>query len=206
MMNQLGIAKKWRTGAGAGLRAFFGNKRGVAAIEFALIAPLMLALYLVTLELAQGIETNKKVSRVGSMVADLVGQQGRTVYREDLDAIMAIGESILKPYERSQADIVITGIEIDKNKKATVKWSRKMKNGQFSSDQVKGAPVTVPMDLQLADTFLLRVTANLSYRPVIAWTAGEGSFGFMKVVDNISMAETYNLRPRMTADMDCANC
>ena len=54
------------------------DRRGVAAVEFALIAPLLLSMYFVTMEVSQGIEANKKVGRVGSIVADLVTQQQRS--------------------------------------------------------------------------------------------------------------------------------
>ena len=37
------------------------------------------------------------------MVADLVTQQ-QTITKSELDAIMAIGESLLQPYNRSQAE------------------------------------------------------------------------------------------------------
>ena len=57
------------------------DRRGVAAIEFALVAPLLLCMYFVTMEVSQAIETNKKVSRIGSMVADLVTQQQQTTRR-----------------------------------------------------------------------------------------------------------------------------
>lgn len=206
-MGERGIATGRRTQAGARLRAFLTNRRGMAAIEFALIAPILLSLYFVTLEVAQGMETNKKVSRVGSMVADLVGQQGRMVYTRDLDPIMAIGEAILKPYMRSRVNIVITGIDIDKDSRVKVRWSRKLENGVFGRDAAKGATTTVPDDLKIPDTFLLRVTAKLDYRPIIAWTAEQKtSLGLLGAFDNISMSESYNLRPRMSPEMDCADC
>ena len=189
------------------LRTFFVDRKGVAALEFALIAPLLFVLYLGTMEITQAMETNKKVSRVGSMVSDLVGQQGREVYREDLDAIMMIGEAILKPYARSPVSIVITGIEIDKFSQAKVKWSRKMVDGIFSRDVAKGTATTVPNALNIPDTFLLRVTAMLDYRPIITWTADKKmSLGLTAAFDHINMEEAYHLRPRMTTEMDCPNC
>ena len=53
-------------------RTFAGNRRGVAAIEFALIAPLLLVMYFVTMEIAPAIDSNKKVGRAASMIADVV--------------------------------------------------------------------------------------------------------------------------------------
>lgn len=206
-MNRRDIATVSKGRAVKWLRAFCISRKGMAAIEFALIAPILLTLYFVTLEVAQGMDTNKKVSRVGSMVADLVAQQGREVYRQDLDAIMRIGEAILMPYDRSSLEIIITGIEIDKDSKVKVKWSRKMQDGTFSRDQIKGTLTTVTDDLKIPETFLLRVTARLDYRPLITWTADQrASMGLFGGFDNIPMAEAYDLRPRMTSDMNCSDC
>src|SRR5690606_29147070 len=80
-----------------GIARFGRDRRGIAAIEFALIAPILLALYFLTMEVSQGIETNKKLSRLGSTVADLITQQN-SVTKDDLDAIMKIGGTTLLPY------------------------------------------------------------------------------------------------------------
>ena len=92
-------------------RRFVRDRSGVAALEFALIVPLLLALYFVTMEVAQAIEVNKKVGRVGSMVADLVTQM-QEIRKSELEGIMRIGEATLQPYNRSQPDIIITAIEV----------------------------------------------------------------------------------------------
>src|SRR5262245_66542635 len=103
------------TGTVPALRAWIArlvrDRRGVAAVEFALIVPLLLSMYFVTMEVSQAIETNKKVSRVGSMVGDLIAQQ-QSITKSEVDAVMQIGESLLQPYNRSRPTIVITAIEI----------------------------------------------------------------------------------------------
>lgn len=206
-MNRRDTTRQGKGLAGGWLQDFCANRKGAAAVEFVLIAPLLFLFYFATMEVSQGMDMNKKVSRVGSMVSDLVGQQGREVYTEDLDAIMRIGEAILKPYARSPISITITGIDIDKNANAKVKWSRKMVDSKFSRDQVKGAVTTVPEDLAIPETFLLRITAKLDYRPIITWTADQRmALGLSRMFDNIKMEEAYNLRPRMTTEIDCNNC
>jgi hypothetical protein len=92
-------------------RQFARDRRGVAALEFALIVPLLLCLYFVTMEVAQAIETNKKVGRVGSMVADLVAQM-QEIPVSELEGIMRIGEATMQPYNRSKVDITVTAIEV----------------------------------------------------------------------------------------------
>jgi Flp pilus assembly protein TadG len=191
-------------------RSLAGDRRGVAAIEFAFIAPVLLSLYFVTMEVAQGIEANKKVGRIGSMVADLVTQQ-LNVDTDALDAIMEIGGAILQPYNRTKPTITITAIKITGNAgalKGVVQWSREMKGDTFGAGpEIAPAETPVPEKLLIPNTFLVRVSAELDYRPVIAWTAQQkASLGLAAAFDNIRMSETYYLRPRMSAEIGCDDC
>jgi Flp pilus assembly protein TadG len=194
--------------ARARILRLLADRRGMAALEFALIAPLLLSMYFVTMEVAQGIEANKKVSRVGSMVADLVTQQP-SISRSELEAIMQIGSAILLPYNRSQPDITVTAIQLtDKtNPKAIVQWSRRLRNGTFMEGPVKGTETQVPTSLKIKDTFLIQVSAGLDYRPVLTWTAeNKASLGLSAAFDRISMQESYFLRPRLSAAIECSDC
>jgi Flp pilus assembly protein TadG len=187
---------------------FVGERRGVAAIEFAFIAPVLLTLYFVTMEVSQAIEINKKVGRVGSMVADLVTQQ-QTTSTTELNSILKIGESILQPYNRSVAAITITAIQItdEETPKVVVAWSRKLQNGVSGQGAAKDSITTVPEKLKIRNTFLIRVESKLAYRPVIAWTADQKqALGLASAIDNINMSETYYLRPRMSSTIECGNC
>lgn len=198
-----------RGGAMMRIARFLRDRRGVAAVEFAFIAPLLLTLYFVTMEVAQGIETNKKVSRVGSMVADLVTQQPSETKKDVIEPIMEIGEAILHPYVRTRPVIEVTEIEIttEATPRAVVKWSRKLANGVFSAGAGKNTTTDVPAKLKIPGTFLIRVSAQLNYRPVISWTAEQKtSLGLLGAFDNISMDEIYYLRPRMSNRINCTNC
>lgn len=191
------------------LAALVRDRRGAAAIEFAFVAPLLMVLYFVTMEVTQAIETNKKVSRIGSMVADLVTQQPQQTTKSEIEPIMQIGEAILQPYNRTRPVIEVTGIEItnEETPRAIVKWSRKMVDGGFVSGPAKNTATTVPDKLRIADTFLIRVSAKLDYRPVIAWEAEQRTkLGLLSAFDDIAMDEVYYLRPRMTKNVICTNC
>ncbi|MCC2688001.1 MAG: pilus assembly protein [Rhizobiaceae bacterium] len=184
------------------------DRRGVAALEFALVAPLLLSMYFVTMEVAQAIETNKKVGRVSSMIADLVTQQ-QTITKAELEAIMSIGESTIQPYDRSKPSIAITAIEITDETTPQVKvaWSRKLVNGAYSVASAKGSITTVPTALNVKGSFALRVETGLAYAPVITWAAdSKVSLGLSAAFDAISMQATYYLRPRMSQSVPCADC
>ncbi|TPM39171.1 TadE/TadG family type IV pilus assembly protein [Mesorhizobium sp. B2-3-4] len=200
----LGIAGLW----GRSVR-FWSNRRGVAAVEFALIAPILLVMYFMTMEASQAIETSKKVSRVGSMVADLVTQQP-TVVKADLDAIMKIGTLTLQPYNRSTPTIIVTAIQVTTDATPLIKvvWSRKLTNGVSSVGAAAGTTTTVPSTLAVAGTFLVRVESNLSYSPIITWQADTRTkLGLTpSLTTSIPMGETYYLRPRRSVTIPCSDC
>jgi len=190
-------------------RRLASDKRGVAALEFALVVPLLLCLYFVTMEVAQAIEVNKKVGRVGSMVADLVTQM-QEMNKSELEGIMRIGESTLQPYNRSQPNIIITAIEVtdEATPKIQVVWSRKLIDGTFSAGAAKGTAVSdLPPALAIKGSFLIRAESTLAYEPVITWAASaKATLGLASAFDGISMKETYYLRPRMSMSIPCTDC
>jgi len=208
-MTALGIGRSAMDRMRRLVSRFAGERGGVAAIEFAFIAPVLLSLYFVTMEVSQGIEVNKKVGRVASMVADLVTQQSQKVPVSELDGILDIGESILQPYNRSKATIVITAIKIsdDATPKVTVAWSRKLQNGSKGQGPARDSITTVPDKLKIRNTFLIRVESDLSYEPVITWSADQKQgLGLAAAFDGIAMKETYYLRPRMSGEIACDAC
>jgi Flp pilus assembly protein TadG len=187
---------------------FCRDRRGVAAIEFAFIVPVLLIMYFITMEASQAIETSKKVSRIGSMVADLVTQQ-QAVVKADLDAMMQIGTSTLQPYNRSLPTIIITGIQItdEASPRVQVAWSRKLVGTTYTVDAAKNTITTVPSTLTIRNTFLVRVESDLGYKPIITWSASNSqTLGLTSVFNNISMSETYYLRPRRSPTIPCSDC
>ncbi|MGB3539664.1 MAG: TadE/TadG family type IV pilus assembly protein [Mesorhizobium sp.] len=192
----------------SGAVRFCKDRRGVAAIEFAFIAPVLLAMYFVTMEVSQGIETSKKVSRISSMAADLVTQRS-SVTEGDLRAIMDIGASTLQPYNRSVPKIIITEISIsnETTPTATVVWSRKIDGGVFAIGEAAKNTTTVPDSLKIPGTSLIRVETDLIYKPMITWAADrKQAMGLSAAFDSISMSETYYLRARMSPSIDCSDC
>ncbi len=189
-------------------RRLFRDRSGVAALEFALIVPLLLCLYFVTMEVAQAIETNKKVGRIASMSGDLVAQL-QEVSKSELEGIMRIGESTLQPYNRSRASITITAIEVTDEATPQIKvvWSRKLVEGTFSVGEAKDTVVTIPPALRIKGSFLIRAESSLAYAPVITWAASsKTTLGLASAFDGIAMGELYYLRPRMSMKIPCSDC
>ena len=190
------------------------DRRGVAAIEFAFIAPLLFIMYFVTLEMSQGIEASKKLARTGSTVTDLVGQLSATTTPTEINAILDLGSSSLLPYGRSRPTITVSAIAIstDRTPVATVTWSRRLTDGTKGAGETKGSVTSIPADLLVPGTSLIRVQTSLGYLPVIAWTAQEqtalgiGVLGRIFGGGGIDMGSTYYIRARVPATMSCPSC
>jgi Flp pilus assembly protein TadG len=192
------------------IRRVMTDRRGVAAVEFALIAPILLALYFLTVEFTQAIDADKKVGRIASMSADLITQQQDSTTRADVDAILQIGGAILQPYNRSSPTITATAIQItnDATPRPLIVWSRMLSNGTSSAGPVAaGTQTTVPGNLLVAGSFLIKVEAQLPYKPLLTWTAdAKASLGLTAAFSTINMDQVYYLRPRMSQTISCSDC
>jgi Flp pilus assembly protein TadG len=103
----------------------------------------------------------------------------------------------------------VTGIQItnDATPKVQVAWSRQIVKGLYSTPYAVNSPTTVPDQLKIKGTFLVRVTSTLGYVPLITWSASQKkTLGLFSAFDSISMGGTYYLRPRMSADISCDGC
>ena len=164
------------------LRAIAQDKRGVSAVEFALIAPLLVGLYLGCVEISDGVAADRKVTLVASTVANLVAQS-TTIASADMSNILDASSAIIAPYSSSNLKITVSCIGIDANKNATVKWSA------TRSGTVQSGTVSVPTDLKVANTQLVYAEASYAYKPVIGYT----------ITGTLNMTEKMYMMPRITA-------
>lgn len=180
------------------------DRQGVAAIEFALVVPLMLAMCLVTWELALAIDTSRKVGRAGSTIGDLIAQQPK-MSPSELEGITEMGGGIIQPYNRSDPTIVVTALETVEDAgaiKTNVAWSYK-----YGSGTLEGDPTIIPEQLRTPGSFIIRVDSILDYLPVISWEGGkEAVLGLKASRPVYSMGETYYLRPRVSQTIPCDDC
>ncbi len=174
--------------------AFARERRGVAAVEFAFVAPIMIVLFIGTLELSNSISTSRKLSRLSSTLADLI-TQGQRLTTSDVDAIMDVSSKIMYPYE-DQVKMVITGIQISNNK-ATVVWSRARNASPYSA----GQNYEVPSKIKTNNTFLVAAKVSTSYKPTVGWIHYEPPTGISFTTTPIEMNEEIFLRPRVGSDV-----
>lgn len=102
--------------------------RGASAVEFALIAPIMIIMLFGATELSQGVSVDRKVTQAASTVADLVAQY-EEVDCPTLNAIFAVSRSVFQPFanQGTAASISVASIALNGGA-AKVEWSRSVDN------------------------------------------------------------------------------
>lgn len=185
---------------------FVSDKRGVAGLEFALIAPILILLWLGSVEVTGGIDVNKNLGRAASMVADLVTQQ-QSITQAEIAGIMDIGIATLLPYQRDTPQITVTAINVSSAGAATVAWSRRRVNGVDTTPFQAGTAVALDANLLIPSTSVIRVQMNIAYVPIIAWTIeGQVNTAAGESMVGLDMARTSFGRVRQGGGVACSNC
>ncbi|OYW82092.1 MAG: response regulator [Asticcacaulis sp. 32-58-5] len=105
-------------------RKFMGDRKGVSAVEFALIAPILITLYLGLAELTLGMMASRKASHLAASIGDLAAQS-ESLTNANVADLFEIGDSIIAPFDGGSAlKVRITCVTMDKtDNKAKVIWS-----------------------------------------------------------------------------------
>jgi len=167
------------------IRRFVRDRRGVSVLEFALILPVMLTLFLGGTEVTQGITIKRKTTIVTRSLADLVAQDF-SVNDAEMSAIFNAANAIMAPYPTGPLKIVISSVAIDANNIARVVWSS-ASGGATALE--RGDTVTLPDGLnQFPNTQLIWAESQYDYTPTIGYVVS----GTLPLKDRIF------LRPRLT--------
>lgn len=96
------------------IRWFRGATHGVAAIEFALIAPALLAIYVGGSELARGMMNSRRVSLLARTVADLtsLGDTASPMATATMADIFKASTLVLSPFPATGATMRVSAIGI----------------------------------------------------------------------------------------------
>lgn len=151
-------------------KRFCIDQRGVAAMEFALIAPVLILMYMGSVETITGVDVDRKLNRAATMMSALLTQEKGTITKAKISDIMNIGTATLLPYTRDTPKITVTSINVSDAGVATVEWSRRKVNGIETRPFTKGTVVTIDSNLLIKKTSVIRVDMSIAYVPMIAWT------------------------------------
>jgi Flp pilus assembly protein TadG len=163
---------------------FAGDRRGVSAVEFALLLPVMIPLYLGTVEFSQGFDMSRKVTLIAGTVANVTAQN-TTLTTAAVANILNASTAIISPYSASGLTATVSCISINAKGQATVAWSATLNGTALSA----GSTVTVPSGLAVPSSQLIFSQVSYPYTPNLGYV----------ITGTLNLAAQNYIMPRITA-------
>ncbi|MEM1192547.1 MAG: TadE/TadG family type IV pilus assembly protein [Pseudomonadota bacterium] len=108
------------------LTYLFKARSGMAATEFAFIAPVMISLFFGAIEARTAHYTGDRVHQAASIMADVSAKES-AIAPEELDDLMIGVENIIAPLKAKKLTLNIVSVIANDNGKPIVHWSRSNK-------------------------------------------------------------------------------
>lgn len=163
------------------LRRFWRDRRGVSAVEFALIAPFMILLYLGAVETSLALSIDRKITSVSSALADLVAQDD-VITDDEMADILNAGNVIIAPFDTTPLQIRISSVMMDMDGDVEVQWSDAVGMSPYS----EGGSVTMPDGVLSPNRSIVMVEVEYRYETMFSELG----------VSHFDISEVFYLRPR----------
>jgi Flp pilus assembly protein TadG len=148
------------------LHRFGAAREGVAAVEFALILPFMLALYVGSIELSDLINVDRRITVIAGTVGDLVSREKGTLTETEMTDYFTAAEEIITPYSTTGLKQIVTCVKISSTGVATVEWSRASGG---ATAKTAGAVMTLPTAITniSKNGYIIVSETGYSYKPLM---------------------------------------
>ncbi|MCB1444648.1 MAG: pilus assembly protein [Rhizobiaceae bacterium] len=169
-------------------RRFARDERGVSAIEFVLIFPLLVGMLAGTVDIGQALTVSRKMNQVVSTLGDMTSQE--TAWSStDIDAIIAGTATIIEPFDKADLKIDLAVLDVDASLDTKVNWARAYNKKSLTKNSA--SPVAIPTNIAQSGVQLIAVKATYTL-----------TTPFSKLLEPITGVTTYNyqktyiMRPR----------
>jgi Flp pilus assembly protein TadG len=173
--------------------AFLRDRRGVAAVEFALLLPVMALLYFGAVELTQGLMTQQRVAHTASAIGDLAAQSS-SVTSSGVSDFFTAGQAIMYPYATTTLGLRISSLTADASGNVTVAWSQA--SGTLAALTKGSSVASLPSGVISAGGSVIMAESKDTY---------SSAFGEL-MPTSVVFNEVYYLTPRASTQVTCADC
>jgi len=177
------------------VRGLWNDRSGLAAVEFAMVFPIMVVLYFGVVEFSSAIAVDRKATQVARTLSDLTSQSV-SVADADLISFGQAAKAIMTPYPAQPLISSITEVYVDKATGVTrAQWSKGLTIGPTGDVTISAGPhnpgdvVVLPTSLAVAkDTYVIWSKVSYTYTPAI---------GYMMSKTGVPFSDAAFTRPRL---------
>lgn len=150
------------------LTLFKRHEGGMAAVEFGLIAPLMLMMFIGTVEISQAVGLDRRVALAASSTADLIARDKSIASSSDMAEKMKLVKHLLQPYDDTRIKLSIYQVTADpaNENDHKVSWSYGFQGGAAPA-KCSPPPESLPSGLLGKGASVVVVKAEYDYEPLI---------------------------------------
>jgi Flp pilus assembly protein TadG len=143
--------------------ALLRDTGGLAAIEFAMIAPILLVLFFGVVEMSSGLAAYRKVTLMAHTLCDLTSQSVE-VQDSDLSNFFAASTGVMMPFSPAPISQTITEIWVNSSGQAYVQWS----SGAGALTPGKAFP-SLPANLAVPNSYVIFSNVSYLYTPAVGY-------------------------------------
>lgn len=185
------------------VKRFKDNTEGAAALEFALLLPVLLFLYLAVVEICMAFMVKRRVSHATSQIADIIAQ-GDNVTKATLNGYFDVGNMIMAPFSATPLQVRVSSVGKNSNGVVIYQWSHARGLTAYTKNAAV-TPVTAIPDGLLnnnTDTYILAESVYAYDSPYDITVPG-----FTDLLSGITtFRREFYLRPREIAAINCTDC
>lgn len=163
------------------LQRFRRENSGVSAVEFAIIAPLMLIIYLGSVEVSLALSIDRKITSTASAIADLVAQDDVITDDEIVDILNA-GNAIIVPFDAGPLQLRVSSLLMDGDGDVEVQWS----DASGMAALAEGSSVNTPNGVLQTNRSVIMVEVEYRYHTLFSQLG----------MSHFDISEIFYLRPR----------
>lgn len=154
-------------------KRFLFSEEAAAVIEFAIVLPVMIVLYIGSVEASRALTYDRRVDSVSAALGDLVSQSQSSILQSELTDLFTAAKTTIAPHDASGVKQVVTCVRLFANGDTNVVWSHGYNGG---ATHTVDTSFDLPDDFKAIadDTYVIVSEAELDYTPLtgIVFPAG----------------------------------
>ena len=178
------------------LARLIGEARGVSAVEFALVAPLMISLYLGCVGISDGVAVDRKVSLIAGTLANLTAScsdsksgagdcPNNDISTSEMTNIFAAASRIMTPYSSTPLKMTISCIAVAPDGTVTVPWSAPTGGAAKLTEFTFGTSETA---LKVNGSQVIYATVSYDYVPIVG----------TRLIPQLTLSDHMFMSPRVS--------
>jgi len=163
-------------------RRFAAASQGVAAVEFALVLPVIVVILLATFDGGRAVAAYMKMRAATYALASITNQYA-TIQSADMTDILGAISVVMAPYTSSTPAVKISQVKISNSGVSTIEWSA----AQGTTARAANSSISPPSAMVINGAYLILAEVSYTYVPL---------FGYFGSSTGITFSDSLYVTPR----------